>query len=137
MKELINRISIIVFIVNIAIILLIVLSGISNIILYKSNISIADFFSLIYYYLSKIFYITIIIGFMISILNIIGKNIIITKLYFLLIPQIIISIFFIFIYILFIISFTSIDYFKAGYPILIISICIPVNQINMDKYIKK
>ena len=113
----INKILRKVYIFDLAILISIIFLGIITIIKYKNN-SVPDllwdiYVILFWYYIIKI--ILEFVGFMIKIFN---NGIIKTKLYFMLIPHIILSI--IYIYVLFVLM--------NGIPILILAICVPIGQ---------
>jgi len=113
----INKILRKVYIFDLAILISIIFLGIITIIKYKNN-PIPDllwdiYVILFWYYIIKI--ILEFVGFMIKIFN---NGIIKTKLYFMLIPHIILSI--IYIYVLFVLM--------NGIPILILAICVPIGQ---------
>jgi hypothetical protein len=123
------------FLVNIVIMSLFTILGIISIIQYITIKRPYDNFSFIIigkilFGLSIIFYLKIIFEFIITIIMFVNEKLIKTKLYFLLIPLIILSI--IYFYVFFSITFggySSIDYLVVGFPLILLAICIPIGQI--------
>jgi hypothetical protein len=117
-------IDIIIMILNIVILILIFHS-----IFY--NVLFSEYISKSLYFFGKIFLIKIIIGFILLLIILFHRKLIKTKLYFLIIPQMILSIYFLYVFIGMIIinKLNILDYLILGYDIIITVVFTPIFQI--------